>query len=144
MYVKYRGLSFLWLVLLIVVGIKRHPILSQLDQSQAFYDFRMIFENFNLKTFKFVTTLTRRVRQNVKYRVAELTEFNTKFFWIMSEIAIVQLCNWSEQERLGPRNMDNQLTEICFLPFERKSVFRTWFCSCGISIVKTLWCRAFL
>ena len=37
----------------------------------------MIFENFNLKTFKFETD---RVRQNVKYRVAELTEFNTKLF----------------------------------------------------------------
>ena len=34
----------------------------------------MIFENFNLKTFKFETD---RVRQN---RVAELTEFNTKLF----------------------------------------------------------------
>ena len=74
MYVKYRGLSFLWLVLLIVVSIKHHPILSYLDWSQAFYDFRMVFENFNLETFKFVTTLTRRVWQNVKYCVAELTE----------------------------------------------------------------------
>ena len=65
--------------------------LSQLDRSQAFYDFRMVFENFNLKTFKFVTTLTRRVWQNVKYREAELIEFNTKFFSIISEINVIGL-----------------------------------------------------
>ena len=91
MYVKYRGLSFLWLVLLIVVSIKHHPILSYLDWSQAFYDFRMVFENFNLETFKFVTTLTRRVWQNVKYRVAELTEIYSKFFLINSAINAIGL-----------------------------------------------------
>ena len=37
-------------------SIKHRPILSKFDWSQAFYDFRMVFENFNLKTFKFVTT----------------------------------------------------------------------------------------
>ena len=31
------------------------------------------------------------MRQNVKYRVAELTEFNTKCFWIMSEISAIGL-----------------------------------------------------
>ena len=93
---------------------------------------------FNLKTFKFVTTLTRRVWQNVKYRVAELKKNLLKIF-------LNHFCNqrnWSEQERLSLRNIDKWLIDL--LPSERKSVFPYLVLFLRVSIMKTLWCRAFL
>ena len=102
------------------------------------------------KILKFVTTLTRRVWQNVKYRVAELTEIYSKIFLIISAINAIGLSN----KRVGLRNIDdiyrcNCNPQISYLLSEK--VFfvlgfvleginnENFMVSCFSSIYKTVW-----